>query len=342
MLYFAKSNVDQKDGLVRKWIGHTAAVWAINLDESCEWAATGSWDGSVRKWDIATGSHKLTMSGHSGQVYAAEISNDGTFILSVGEDGTARKWSAEDGTELQCATAENDPTSGASSRVANPAVYCASIAPSQNSAIIGCSDYSIKQISLTGGGINASYAHGQSGVQCCSYIDSSKAVTGSGQGAVAIWDLGSGTKEASLAGHSSMVRCCAVLHSTARVLTGSMDQTVKCWDLFSGECVSTISVRRKQATDVTVNSICQIRDATTIALGCSDNLVRLYDLRKLGKGPLEVKGQAAREQDITGICDLAVSADGRCLLTGHSDNKIGEYALQLPSGKAQQSECSVA
>jgi WD40 repeat protein len=330
----------EESPLVRKWVGHTAAVWTINFDPLCEWAASGSWDGSVRKWDIAAGSQTLNMTGHSGQVYAAEISNDSSFILSTGEDGTVRKWSAEDGTELQCLTIIKDPTSEASSRIANPAVYCAAVAPDQNTAIVGCSDYSLKCISLTDNPeVSESYVHGQSGVQCCSFVDSAKAVSGSGQGAVTLWDLARGTKEVCLAGHTAMIRCCTVTCDGSRVLTGSMDQTVKIWDLFSGECVSTISVRRQHATDVMVNSICEVSDGNTVALGCSDNLIRIYDTRKANKGPVTLIGQATQEgQEITAVCDLAASSDGRCLLAGHSNNEISEYSLQgLPTPKPQSS-----
>ena len=45
-----------------------------------------------------------------------------------------------------------------------------------------------------------------------------------------------------LAGHSSVVRSCAITGNGKRAVSASSDKTVKVWDLETGECLATLAV----------------------------------------------------------------------------------------------------
>lgn len=49
-------------------------------------------DSTIRLWDVATGKHKRTLTGHSGWISALTYSPDGTTLASASTDGTIRLW----------------------------------------------------------------------------------------------------------------------------------------------------------------------------------------------------------------------------------------------------------
>src|SRR5262249_5332266 len=51
-------------------------------------------------WDARTGAELLTLKGHTGFVYSAAFSPDGTRVVTAGSDGTAKVWDARTGAEL--------------------------------------------------------------------------------------------------------------------------------------------------------------------------------------------------------------------------------------------------
>ena len=62
--------------------------------------ASGSWDKTVRIWDVATGRELLTLRGHSDKVLAVAWSSDGTRLASCAYDQTLRVWDTSTGDQL--------------------------------------------------------------------------------------------------------------------------------------------------------------------------------------------------------------------------------------------------
>jgi WD40 repeat protein len=87
----------------------TVDVVAISPDGS--WLTTGSRDRTVRIWDLATGSQRHTLTGHTADVTAVAIAADGHWLATAGADHTVPIW---------------DPAAGAgvaSSRVSGSLVH---------------------------------------------------------------------------------------------------------------------------------------------------------------------------------------------------------------------------
>ena len=51
-------------------------------------------------WDAQTGAEVLALKGHTGGVYSASFSPDGTRIVTGSEDRTAKVWDAQTGAEV--------------------------------------------------------------------------------------------------------------------------------------------------------------------------------------------------------------------------------------------------
>ncbi len=54
--------------------------------------ASGSWDKTVRLWDVRTGTHLWTFSGHTDSVRSVDFKPNGKTLISGSSDGTVLVW----------------------------------------------------------------------------------------------------------------------------------------------------------------------------------------------------------------------------------------------------------
>src|SRR5262249_39211561 len=87
------------DGSVRFWplsgtavaaarfAGHESRVTSLALTPDGKKLVSGSWDGTVRVWDAATGESLAVLEGHESRVNAVAVSRDGQRAASAGGGG---------------------------------------------------------------------------------------------------------------------------------------------------------------------------------------------------------------------------------------------------------------
>nr|GME09363.1 protein pleiotropic regulatory locus 1-like [Ipomoea batatas] len=69
--------------------GHLGWVQSVAVDHNNSWFCTGSADRTIKIWDLATGTLKLTLTGHIQQIRGLALSNKKqTHIFSAGHDNT--------------------------------------------------------------------------------------------------------------------------------------------------------------------------------------------------------------------------------------------------------------
>jgi predicted Zn finger-like uncharacterized protein len=90
---------DLRDGRCRAVLdGHDSRVTALALGRRAALSATE--DGVVRAWDVESGRCLRTLAGHVGEVTAIAFAGDGRIALSAGTDRTVRAWDLEQGAPL--------------------------------------------------------------------------------------------------------------------------------------------------------------------------------------------------------------------------------------------------
>merc|ERR1719188_1308669 len=83
----------QAPGYARRSLtGHCEPVVTVTLSSDGQFALSGSWDKTMRLWDLNTGATVRTFQGHTKDVYSVAFSGDNRQIVSGGRDKTIKLW----------------------------------------------------------------------------------------------------------------------------------------------------------------------------------------------------------------------------------------------------------
>ena len=94
---------------LRKLTGQTDSVfYSVAFSPDGQTLASGSWDDTIRLWDVETGTELRKLTGHAGSVYSVAFSPDGQMLASGSWDDSIRLWNVETGTELRKLTGHTD------------------------------------------------------------------------------------------------------------------------------------------------------------------------------------------------------------------------------------------
>ena len=83
-----------------KLTGHTEKVSCITFSPDGQTLASGSWDNTVRLWDVRTGKHLRTLTGHVKVVNSISFNPDEQTLATSSDDGTIRLWNTHTGEYL--------------------------------------------------------------------------------------------------------------------------------------------------------------------------------------------------------------------------------------------------
>ena len=136
--------------------------------------------------------------------------------------------------------------------------------------------------------------------------DGRRLATGSNDKTAVIWDVNSGQKLATLAGHTSYVTSVAFSPDGRRLATGSSwDETAIVWDVTSGQKLATLHTSF-------VHSVAFSPDGRRLATGSADKTAIVWDVTS-GQKLATLAGHTSV------VTSVAFSPDGRRLATGSAD-----------------------
>lgn len=96
----------QEPNLRTLFDGHTGLVTSIAIAPDGNLVVSGSLDGTVKIWDLATDRERVTLVGHAGPVWSVWVMDDGETIGSRSQDGTVKLWDVATGTETRTVQGE--------------------------------------------------------------------------------------------------------------------------------------------------------------------------------------------------------------------------------------------
>lgn len=122
--------------------GHSHHVEDVTVSSDGQFALSGSWDNSLRLWDLSSGITSRTFSGHKKDVMSIAFSTDNRQIVSASRDKTIRIWNTLGECKLEFGPDQNGHTDW---------VSCVRFSPDQvTPVVVSCGwDKKIKVWDLT-------------------------------------------------------------------------------------------------------------------------------------------------------------------------------------------------
>jgi WD40 repeat protein/energy-coupling factor transporter ATP-binding protein EcfA2 len=311
------SHWDDKDELGFEWFylwrryhneqttfqGHTDSITSVALSSDGKMLATGSFDKTIKLWDVATGEAQATLEDESAYLISSiAFSPDGKMLaVVIGKDNTVVLWDVALRKRLGTLNREGE-TGGASSLAFSPDSKTL-VTGSYSDSRIRLWDVASRRVSKT---IEASAEAG--GIFDLVFSSDGKTLATGGTNNIArVWDIATGKELAAFKGHTSYITSVAFSPDGKMLATGSFDKTVKLWDVATGKEQATLTGSPYAIRDVAFSP-----DRRTLAVGSDDGAVWLWDI--------------ASRQELTtlkghtdAILALAFSPDGKSLVTGSAD-----------------------
>src|SRR6476620_1278111 len=104
-------------------------------------------------------------------------------------------------------------------------------------------------------------------------FDGKRAISGSSDNTLKVWDLTTGKEEFTLKGHNNSVNAVAVTEDGKRAISGSKDNTLKVWNLITRKEEFTLKDHRKSVKAVAITP-----DGKRAISGSDDKTLKVWDL----------------------------------------------------------------
>jgi WD40 repeat protein/tRNA A-37 threonylcarbamoyl transferase component Bud32 len=243
--------VVQADGVRRVLEGHQGWISEGELTKDGKTLYSGSRDGTVREWDVATGVGKVLYQA-KGPVGAMTLSEDGRLafsadeaVIEVGPDGHPQK------------LGEGRP-------------WCVRMmAFDARGRLLMYRCNNTAGVYAPGAGIVDLHADGYTPVRIAASPDGKSLAGAMADRTVVIWDAATGRQVSVLRGHTDLVLGLAWSPDGARIASASYDHTVRLWDIERG----TSRVLRGHAS--AVDAVAWLEDGRIVS-GGRDATVRIW------------------------------------------------------------------
>ena len=239
---------------------HTDEVLSVSFSRDGTLLASGSWDGTVKLWDVATQQSFTTLDEHTSGISSVSFSRDGTLLASGSHDRTVRLWNV--------ATRQNiailDEHTGEVS----------SVSFSRDGTLLasGSHDRTVKLWDTATRQNIATFPHTAEILSVSFSRDGALLASGLWDGTVELWDVATRQSFTTLDEHTSGVSSVSFSRDGTLLASGSHDRTVKLWDVATRQNIATLPHRAG------VLSVSFSRDGMLLASGSSDGTVKLWDV----------------------------------------------------------------
>ena len=277
--------------------GHTDNVWSVAFSPDGKTLASGSWDQTVRLWDVETEQLLHILTDHTGEVNSVAFSLDGGTLASGSWDGTIRLWNPNTGKLKRTLT---DNMGGVGSVV---------FSPDGKMLASGSADAKIRLWNTTTWQVERTLTGHTLVVDSVAFSpDGGILASGSRDKTIRLWNPNNGKHIRTLTGHTNDVLRMAFSPDGGILASGGLDGTIRLWNPHAGENTRTLPNQGGW-----VNPVAFSPDGGTLAIG--DHGISLWDTdTEEYKIPLI--------GNIGNAVSVAFSSDGQTVASGSADNLV--------------------
>jgi WD40 repeat protein len=237
--------------------------------------------------------------GHSGTVWCATYSPDGTRIVSGSADCTVRVWNA--------VTFEQPAELKGHQDEVNSVVF----SPDGTRVVSGSDDHTVRVWNAVTFEQLAELEGHKSRVRSVAFSpDGTNIISGSDDRTVRVWNAVAFEQLAELEGHQDWVRSVAFSPNGTHIISGSDDCTVRVWNAVTFEYLARLEGHQDWVRAVTFSP-----DGTYVVSGSNDCTVRVWDLVTF-KQLVELEGHKSR------VRSVSFSPDGAHIISGSDDHTV--------------------
>lgn len=157
--------------------------------------------------------------------------------------------------------------------------------------------------------------------------------TGSEDNAIRVWDISSikaPVLTQTLKGHTQDVYALEFV-DTERIVSGSGDQSLKLWNVLSGECLATArSAETVDQREAGITSLAISHDRKRIVTGSLDRLVRVYEIAS-DESTASIKQIETFEGHLDSVYSVTFDATDSNVISGSLDKTIRKWSLDPAS-----------
>ncbi len=298
--------------------GHSQDVRSVAVSPDGMAIASGSFDGTIKIWNLETGALIRTLTGHSDageMVSSVAIAPNGTLLASSsnGYGGTIKIWNLSTGELIYTLV---DQPSGISS---------IAISPDSQLLASGSEEGNIQLWKLDSGEPLGIFSGHLGTVFSVVFSPDGKTLaSGSQDGSIKLWAIANQPSESGLvqtenqqlSGHVGTVFSVAFSPNGKMLASGSADNTIKLWDLSKGQ-----EMRSFSGHAGTMFSVAFSPDGNTIAGGTLTGRIKLWNLAS-GELVETLSGHSRWVESIV------FSPDGDRLASGSGDRTIRIWGIR--------------
>lgn len=285
---------------------HSGGINAVIFSPDGKSIISGGEDGTIQLWDMATAKNIRTYYGHFGAVTSIRSRRDGKRIVSGSEDKTIRLWDIEQETCIKLIDEDS-------------AVTSVDYSPNGKEIVSGNKSGIIKVWNVEERTPEKTIKDHQGfNVRCC-YVSALDSLNGGkvlswtdnrdgNFHEIREWDAESGKCLKKYRGHTNGIASISYNSITARIVSGSYDNTIRQWNVVSGE-----SVHMLKAYNAAINSVCSSLDGKYIFSGDMYGSIKKWHVKNL-------KCEKIFTGNLGSIISINISADGGKIFSTGSES----------------------
>lgn len=348
--------------VVKTFEGHSGKIYDADWSSDSTLLLSGSQDGYLMVWDRQSAQKKCTyqLPSASTWIQACSFSPNTSYIACGGLDNTLSIYQYGNGTDDYKSNAPNGSgPSGHKTRSQTHVDVFQTNRARRSSKHLGqrqksVSGYksarnikghsrkrSVSSIDQNGNLIIKdrpfqSLHHHQGYLSSVQFLEEERVITASGDQTCILWDVIKKVPESVYLDHSGDVTSVAINRGNANgtdtggntFISGSVDATVKLWDIRMSKCVGEFAGSDE---DADVNAVCWFPDQYAFASGGDDGVLRMFDIRAYKQ-----LNEFYKDDIETAVTSCCFSKSGRLLLAGYDDEPFGkawDVAFAEPEGE---------
>lgn len=298
--------------LLRVISGHLGWVRALAVEPGNEWFASGAGDRTIKIWDLAKGTLRLTLTGHISTVRGLAVSPRHPYLFSCGEDKMVKCWDLETNKVIRH---YHGHLSG---------VYTLALHPTLDVLMTGGRDGVVRVWDMrTKSNIHVLGGHKGTVSSIATQATDPQVISSSLDSTIRMYDLAAGKTMGVLTHHKKGVRALAI-HPTEYSFASASPGSIKQWLCPKGDLLGSMG-----GHDSVINTLSVNNDGVMISGGDNGSMA-LWDWKTGHRFQyMDSVAQPGSLDAEAGIMSSTFDLTGMRFITGEADKTIKVWGPDL-------------